>query len=177
MQTGTTPAKDNLPVFGTLSIGVDSLSIARDHSPTKIKTRPNEQQESNDGSTDEPQIAAASTETRKILKIDVSRKSLTIFHRLLMSSDIPSGPTKWVDLVAALIEAGCSMIQGSGSAVTFINELNRQGSVSVHKPHPESQFHPIQLRKVGRNINRRLGWDEHTFVERSKGREGSKRSA
>ena len=74
----------------------------------------------------------------------------------------------WEDFLAAMTDAGCGIEQKGGSAVTFWVAAKREGSVIVHRPHPDPKINPIMLRDCGKRLTRYFGWDEDSFVLRSK---------
>lgn len=87
---------------------------------------------------------------------------------MFSTSEGSQGRTRWDDFVGAMVDAGCSATHGGGSAVTFENERNKQGSIVIHRPHPDSSIDPVMLKAFGKRLTRRMGWDENTFVERAR---------
>jgi len=47
-----------------------------------------------------------------------------------------SGTMKWAHIEALLVAAGCTVIEGSGSSVTFEKDGRR---AYFHRPHPEKE--------------------------------------
>ena len=72
---------------------------------------------------------------------------------------------RWTDLENALKHIGFREDNASGSARSFVHP--QYGSLIVHRPHPNSEFHHHVVCTLGRRLNRKFGWDERTFVGRS----------
>jgi len=80
-----------------------------------------------------------------------------------------TGCIAWKDFVAAMADAGCSMVQKGGSAVSFVHQgVKGIGTVSVHRPHPDSRINPILLKDIARKIEKYFRWTKVSFVERVK---------
>lgn len=71
-------------------------------------------------------------------------------------------------MVAAMVDAGMTVTQRGGSAVTFRDQADGLLSVTVHKPHPDPIINPIMLGSIGKKVRKWLAWDTETFVERKK---------
>lgn len=74
--------------------------------------------------------------------------------------------TRWEHVVSALVDAGCSAVTGSGSAVTLTDARNLRGPTVFHRPHPDPSVDSIMLRSVGKQLRKWFGWDAETFSER-----------
>ncbi|KAK3716364.1 hypothetical protein LTR37_006514 [Vermiconidia calcicola] len=98
--------------------------------------------------------------------IPVSPKSAQLFAQMFSPSEHRMGSVKWEDLVAAMVDAGCSATHRGGSVVTFKDERNGMGLITVHKPHPDPSVPPIMLKRIGKRLNKWLGWRVETFEER-----------
>ena len=94
-----------------------------------------------------------------------------------------------------MIDAGCIVTQGSGSAVSFsraIAEAERtdqsndilrykggtsriNGSMTIvfHRPHPEPMIDPIMQQVFGKRLGKRFGWSMERFVEKQRGEPAS----
>ncbi|TKA79389.1 hypothetical protein B0A55_02829 [Friedmanniomyces simplex] len=102
--------------------------------------------------------------------IPVSPTSLDLFLRMFTptATHKKTSSVPWDDLVAALVDAGCTVDQKSGgSAVNFIL-LDRAGAgrLSIHRPHPDSRVKPILLKDCARKVEKYFGWRREGFVER-----------
>ncbi|KAK3716363.1 hypothetical protein LTR37_006513 [Vermiconidia calcicola] len=100
--------------------------------------------------------------------ITVGAESVRLFEQVFASFTDAKGGAKWVDFVAAMVDAGCSATHTGGSAVTFKNGWEMKGSIVIHRPHPDATFDTIKLRAIGKRLTKWFGWNEETFVEREK---------
>ncbi|KAK0904020.1 hypothetical protein LTR02_007242 [Friedmanniomyces endolithicus] len=96
--------------------------------------------------------------------IAVCRESIVIFGRMYGRDAANRGLTKWLDLVAALVDAGLSPVHSGGSAVTFAHADPTKGAITMHAPHPGITVRLTTLRSEGRRLQERFQWDEYTFV-------------
>jgi len=96
--------------------------------------------------------------------IAVCRESLVIFGRMYGRDAANRGLTKWLDLVAALVDAGLTPEHSGGSAVTFAHSDPTKGAITMHAPHPGITVRLTTLRSEGRRLQERYQWDESTFV-------------
>lgn len=46
----------------------------------------------------------------------------------------------------------------------FKDEMNNNGSIVLHKPHPDTTMDLIMIRSIGKRLTKWFGWDESTFV-------------
>lgn len=76
------------------------------------------------------------------------------------------GPVKWVNFVAAMVDAGFSGTHSGGSAVTFKDERRGGGSIVFHRPHPESIIDDVMLRGMGKRLSKWFGFDKDSFAVR-----------
>ena len=77
---------------------------------------------------------------------------------------------KWSDLIAAISDAGFSISQSKGSAVSLRKsdqDQKDEGTIVFHKPHPASVFGPFMLREMGKRFKKWFGYGVETFVERT----------
>ena len=74
-------------------------------------------------------------------QIVVSKRALRIFDLTFGATSSTAADVPWQDFTAALVEAGCSATQNSGSAVTF--KLAVHGSIVFHRPHPDPTVDPV----------------------------------
>lgn len=96
--------------------------------------------------------------------LTVSGASFRLF-KSMFSTDTTTN-FKWVQLVAAMVDAGCSATQNGGSAVTF---KHTTGSIAFHRPHPDPTVDPVMLHAMGKRLGKRFGWHLKVFREREKG--------
>lgn len=141
-------------------------------SKLKIKTRPSELALENVTEAIEHVNIEKSTRTlsSQTRIISVKAKTVELFQQMFSSNELLQKQRDWDDLVAAMVDAGCSAVHSGGSAVTFEDQSSgdKKASIVLHKPHPETTIYPIMLRSIGQRLFKRLGWDANTFVEREK---------
>jgi hypothetical protein len=66
----------------------------------------------------------------------------------------------WKHFLQAMVDAGFSVTQCSGSAVSF--RANNQAIV-FHQPHPETTIDPVILLSMGKRLRKWFGWSSDTF--------------
>ncbi|KAI5242719.1 hypothetical protein E4T43_04608 [Aureobasidium subglaciale] len=79
--------------------------------------------------------------------------------------------TKIAHFLVAMTDAGFSIIQSQGSAVTFKLQSDIQrGAIPIvfHRPHPVATLNPVMLRGNAKRITKWFGWHRENFVEREK---------
>jgi hypothetical protein len=105
--------------------------------------------------------------------IKVSMQSLKVFHLMfpLKQPGEASRHLQWDKFVHAMVDAGFTARNSSGSAVAFIANINIPDSTSggggrivFHKPHPVPKIDPILLQVMGKQMARWFGWKRETFV-------------
>lgn len=69
---------------------------------------------------------------------------------------------RWPKFVAAMEDAGFAPTEGAGSAVNF-HATDGSGSITFHKPHPDSTVFPVMLRTFGRRMATWFGWKPSDF--------------
>ncbi|KAK3671188.1 hypothetical protein LTR78_008989 [Recurvomyces mirabilis] len=134
----------------------------------KVKTRPAVADTPSPAVADAPpQPSAPPIAGNKVL---VSSESLTLFDRMFdsLAASKHTACVAWEDFLAAMTDAGCGIEQKGGSAVAFWVAAKREGTVIVHRPHPDPKINPIMLRDCGKKLTKYFGWDEDSFVLRSK---------
>lgn len=133
----------------------------------KLKTRPPEASHRTRPSKDSAENPGPETlATEDDTKLAVRTSSKEVLTRMLSSYTPAAGGIDWEDLVAAMVDAGCSVTPTGGSVVTFRDETNGKGSIVFHRPHPHSVIEPIVLRSMGKRLRKWFGWEAETFVER-----------
>ena len=63
-----------------------------------------------------------------------------------------------------MVDAGFSVTQGSGSAVSFKNE---RGVIVFHQPHPEPTIEPVVLLSMGKRLRKWFRWDKDVFATKT----------
>ncbi|KAK5735757.1 hypothetical protein LTR17_007929 [Elasticomyces elasticus] len=104
-----------------------------------------------DGVSDEAQPAIEQ------VPIDVTRDSLSVFHKMYPSEGVQCGGVRWSYFVQVMTDAGmtASAGGGGGSSVSFSNGV---GTIVFHRPHPDPVIDSIMLRAMGKRMSRRFGW-------------------
>ncbi|CAD0096242.1 unnamed protein product [Aureobasidium vineae] len=77
----------------------------------------------------------------------------------------------WQDFLSAMIDAGFSILQSQGSAVTLkLDHPTDSGvkTIVLHRPHPWPTVNPVMLRRIAKRMEKWFGWHREMFVERSK---------
>ncbi len=94
------------------------------------------------------------------------------------------GKIDWLDFVAMMTSLGFEAEHRGGSAFTFKGEIRvpvqlqgndasvprakdyeiRKRSITVHRPHPNSEMVPSMLQGLGRRCSRRFGWERAHFA-------------
>ncbi|KAK3708897.1 hypothetical protein LTR37_011227 [Vermiconidia calcicola] len=134
----------------------------------KVKSRPAIDMDAADPAGDQVFAAEGAAEPEPITPISVGSKSVRLFTQMFTTLGMAKGLTKWDELVAALVDAGCSAEHKGGSAVAFEDQRNRTGCIVLHRPHPHPTLDPITLKSVGKRLKKWFGWDAGMFVERGK---------
>ncbi|KAM0717605.1 hypothetical protein Q7P37_007457 [Cladosporium fusiforme] len=98
-------------------------------------------------------------------QIAVKQDTLSVISKMYPTGADGTSSIRWSQLLQALTDAGLTVTQGAGSAVSFANE---QGCISIHKPHPEPIIDAVSLRGLGRRFGKWFGWNIETFVLRKK---------
>lgn len=81
----------------------------------------------------------------------------------------------WQHFLNAMIDAGFSILQSQGSAVTLRQDEERGEGVRtivVHRPHPSPTINPVMLRSIAKRMTKWFGWKRELFIERGKERKG-----
>lgn len=100
----------------------------------------------------------------EVALIYVNEDSRVVFTKMY-SATVDNGDISWQRFVKAMVDAGCSVREAAGSAVTF---SFGPGCVSVHKKHPDPTVDAIMLHAIGRRLRKWFGWNEERFVVRKK---------
>jgi hypothetical protein len=113
-----------------------------------------------------------------LILIPVKHDNMTIFHHMFPSCGEESQRSfSWQHFLNAMIDAGFSVLQSQGSAITLRqDEERREGvrTIVVHRPHPSPTINPVMLRSIAKRMTKWFGWRRELFIERGKGmKEGS----
>ncbi|KAG9660644.1 hypothetical protein KCU64_g3066, partial [Aureobasidium melanogenum] len=104
--------------------------------------------------------------------IPVKHDNMTIFHHMLPSCDEESQRSfSWQHFSSAMIDAGFSILQSQGSAITLKQDEERcEGvrTIVVHRPHPSPTINPIMLRSIAKRMTKWSDWKRELFIERGK---------
>lgn len=103
----------------------------------------------------------------------LKKESVDILRHMYSSAGQESNRKyAWQHFCSAMIDAGFSISQGSGSAVSFKRMDSEDGhmgkSIVIHRPHPDPYLDPVILRYIGKRMTRRFNWSRDSFVEREK---------
>ncbi|THY32721.1 hypothetical protein D6D01_02497 [Aureobasidium pullulans] len=75
----------------------------------------------------------------------------------------------WQHFLAAMTDAGFSILQSQGSAVTLkLGKSQGVDTIVVHRPHPVATINPIMLRSIAKRMSKWFGWGKKTFAELEK---------
>jgi hypothetical protein len=107
-----------------------------------------------------------------VASIAVHKDSLKLFYHMFPETHEESQRSfAWQHFLSAMADAGMTVSQKHGSAVTFRSRTSeKQGarSIVVHRPHPHSTINPVMLRAIGKRITRCFYWQRDTFVEQQR---------
>ncbi|EXK77800.1 hypothetical protein FOQG_17504 [Fusarium oxysporum f. sp. raphani 54005] len=106
------------------------------------------------------------TELTKGTAIEVTRQSLGVFQLMFPDRDDVVKDVLWDRFVHAMIDAGFTARNNSGSAVAFKQLSGEGGRIVFHKPHPVDKIDPVLLRIMGKRMERWFGWRRELFVLR-----------
>ena len=128
----------------------------------KKKTRPSQPSEtSQEDSTSLVFNASPSLEAQPVEDpISVKSENFGLLHAMFTAAKVQMRSYSWAHFTQAMADAGCSVTQGSGSAVHFRSE---KGTIVFHRPHPEPTIAQEILIAMGKRLRKRFGWTEKTF--------------
>ncbi|KAJ3741754.1 hypothetical protein DFH05DRAFT_1402786 [Lentinula detonsa] len=110
-----------------------------------------------------PNTSSIITAKASNFTISVPRRAYTVFTRLFFtpSPDRTPGEVAWSDFVQAMVAAGCAVKRLMGSSWMFSRA--QSDNMIFHAPHPAANI-PIHIvRKHGRRLARRWGWNIDLF--------------
>ena len=140
--------------------------LATPSSRKKTKTRPNNFKELA-GAEDQPPLTTPITPApiiavEQLLCIPVKHENIALLRAMFHSNNGNTRSFSWKHFLQAMVDAGFSVTQSSGSAVGFRNE---KGYIVFHRPHPEPVIEPVVLFTMGKRMRRRFGWTAECFIE------------
>jgi hypothetical protein len=106
-------------------------------------------------------------DTSCAVTIPVKQDTLSVVRKMFPApgTRVDKGTVRWINLVQTLGDCGMAAMQGAGSVVNF---ENKDGNISIHSPHPETEVDAIKLRSYGQRLGKWFGWTDKTFVPRGK---------
>lgn len=131
---------------------VERLRLGDDHNAQIIST------------SDAPEEQTTSTPPI----VSVLKDSLRTLQRLYPPPQgivLKTGLIAWTAFAKAMVDAGFEATHTGGSAVTF---RTNEGSISIHRPHPDPKLDNVMLHIIGKRMNRHFGWTYDSFCERVK---------
>ncbi|KAF7893777.1 hypothetical protein EAF00_007291 [Botryotinia globosa] len=111
-------------------------------------------------------VGATTTELR--IKVDI--KTLGVFTSMYSDPDggQDTGSVSWKDFRRAMRKAGFESWEGRGSAVEFQPaahlDWGDSKKIGCHRPHPDPYFDLIQLRGLGKRLNKHFGFNGDPFI-------------
>lgn len=122
-------------------------------------------------------ILVSNVSSRSLSPVLVKRENMALFGDMFPENGCEGQRSfKWQHFLDAMNDAGFSISQASGSAVTFrlgstdknddANTSDDFGSIVFHRPHPLPVIHPIMLRSMGKRLSKWFGWRREVFEEK-----------
>jgi hypothetical protein len=96
-------------------------------------------------------------------KILVKSENLRLFTSMFPNDKGQTRPFSWVHFLSAMVDAGFTITQGSGSAITFKND---HGTIAFHRPHPDTTIDPVMLMMMGKRMHKWFNWSGEIFTVR-----------
>jgi hypothetical protein len=112
--------------------------------------------------SDDVGLHAPSTDVHTpAVKVCVKSENLRLFAAMFPDGkEQSSRQFSWKHFLQVMVDAGFSVTQCSGSAVSF--KANNQAIV-FHQPHPETTIDPAILLSMGKRLRKWFGWTSDTF--------------
>ncbi|THY14010.1 hypothetical protein D6D01_08212 [Aureobasidium pullulans] len=115
---------------------------------------------------------------REVAELIASRHRVVLNELDLLQTD-PRGAEfqrtfSWQHFLGAMVDAGFSIFQSQGSAITLkLNDYSGVGvkTIVLHRPHPSPTVNPVMLRRIAKRMEKWFGWHREMFVEKSKSEE------
>lgn len=95
--------------------------------------------------------------------VAVKPENLSLFAAMFPTEKGITRSFSWKHFLQAMVDAGFSVTQGSGSAVSF---RNPGGVIVFHQPHPDPTIDPTMLMSMGKRLRKWFGWDREVFIAR-----------
>lgn len=145
----------------------DKVSFCSKKSTTnpKTKTRPTP-------ATDQPLLtqppranqSEATLETSSTVPVvSTTKRAIGVLSKMFSKdAEASTQGCDWDQLVHSLKDIGFAARNGAGSAVVF--ELEDQGKIIFHRPHPVPKVDPIMLRAMGKRLQKWFGWKLESFA-------------
>jgi hypothetical protein len=122
-------------------------------------------------------LVAPSQPCAPLSLIPVKHDNMTIFYHMFPSCGEESQRSfSWQHFLSAMIDAGFSVLQSQGSAITLRQDEERHEGVRtivVHRPHPSPTINPVMLRSIAKRMTKWFGWRRELFIERGRAKEES----
>lgn len=126
---------------------------------TKTRSAQVTEDSSNDVAPSRLEVSATSPEI-DFRTITVGAEKYTLFQAMFSVAKSQIRSYSWVHFTQAMADAGCSISQGSGSAVHFRSPC---GVIVFHRPHPEPHIAQEILIAMGKRLTKRFEWTAATF--------------
>lgn len=110
---------------------------------------------------DAPGVQAETIKLAEATTIKVTKQSLDVFLLMIPENDEVVKDVLWDRFVRAMVDAGFSARNSSGSAVSFKKYSGNGGKIVFHKPHPVPKIDPVLLRVIGKRMAK---WFRELFV-------------
>ena len=168
--------------------GIDSFAIhqeadAKYQVPKTLKTKVKTRQANNPESDSLPEDRDDSIEITPPVLYRFKQASVTEKVVCLLFPDPDHDFTKknpsvsWINFVEALITFGFRAEHRGGSAFTFRGDillpentsLPHNRSITVHRPHPNTEMSRVLVQSLGKRLNRRFGWQRANFAVGDRG--------
>ncbi|THX21227.1 hypothetical protein D6D17_00177 [Aureobasidium pullulans] len=105
----------------------------------------------------------------------VKHYNLVVFQHMFPLGGAESQRSfSWQHFSGAMVDAGFSILQSQGSAITLkLNDYSGMGvkTIVLHRPHPSPTVNPVMLRRIAKRMEKWFGWHREMFVEKSKSEE------
>ncbi|THY63311.1 hypothetical protein D6C99_00610 [Aureobasidium pullulans] len=105
----------------------------------------------------------------------VKSDNIAVFHHMFPLRGAESQRSfSWQHFLGAMVDAGFSIFQSQGSAITLkLDDYSGVGvkTIVLHRPHPSPTVNPVMLRRIAKRMEKWFGWHREMFVEKSKSEE------
>ncbi|KUJ23767.1 uncharacterized protein LY89DRAFT_712776 [Mollisia scopiformis] len=101
------------------------------------------------------------------VKVLVKKSAYDILMRLFPNQIQGNQCPPWTSFVDAMSKVKFTSRQNGDSAVTFQPTIGckwyRQGSITIHRPHPQATIDHVMLLSIGKRTKKWFGWSRETF--------------